>query len=70
MSVQKFNIEGMSCAHCENAVIEEVGQLPGISDIHVSATEGTMTLDNAGEGADDAAIIAAVDEAGYSAVRA
>lgn len=69
MSTQKFNITGMSCGHCEHAVTEEVSQLPGISNIRVSAQAGTLELDSDGT-ADDAAIIAAVDEAGYSAVRA
>ena len=79
-----FRVTGMTCAHCENAVHEEVSQVPGVAGLTVSAQEGTLTVfynnatdNNAGNNsakaeiqAGDEDIIAAVDEAGYTAERA
>ncbi|RUP91664.1 heavy-metal-associated domain-containing protein [Corynebacterium pseudodiphtheriticum] len=79
-----FRVTGMTCAHCENAVHEEVSQVPGVAGLTVSAQEGTLTVfynnatdNNAGNNsakaenqASDEGIIAAVDEAGYTAERA
>lgn len=79
-----FRVTGMTCAHCENAVHEEVSQVPGVAGLTVSAQEGTLTVfynnatdNNAGNNsaeaenqASDEDIIAAVDEAGYTAERA
>lgn len=66
---QTFTITGMSCGHCENAVTTEVGDIAGISDIKVSAATGILTLNNDGSATDEQ-IIAAIDEAGFSAQRA
>lgn len=79
-----FRVTGMTCAHCENAVHEEVSQVPGVAGLTVSAQEGTLTVfynnatdNNAGNNsakaenqASDEDIIAAVDEAGYTTERA
>lgn len=81
-----FRVTGMTCAHCENAVHEEVSQVPGVAGLTVSAQEGTLTVfyndttnnstadnNNAAEAenqASDEDIIAAVNEAGYTAERA
>ncbi|UQV58570.1 cation transporter [Corynebacterium pseudodiphtheriticum] len=85
-----FRVTGMTCAHCENAVHEEVSQVPGVAGLTVSAQEGTLTVfyndtannstadnnnsdNNSAEAenqASDEDIIAAVDEAGYTAERA
>lgn len=67
-NVQQYTVSGMTCAHCEGAVREEVSQIPGIENIEVSSTDGTLAV-TASAPVDDAAIIEAVDEAGYEAVR-
>lgn len=59
----------MTCSHCENAVREEVGQISGVAAVEVSAQTGTLVLSVNGP-VDDATVLAAVDEAGYEAVRA
>ncbi|BDV29817.1 heavy-metal-associated domain-containing protein [Microbacterium terricola] len=69
MTANEYQVTGMSCGHCEAAVRREVGQLPGIETVEVSATDGRLVVTAAGA-LDDAAVIAAVDEAGYAAVRA
>lgn len=64
-----YTVTGMTCGHCEKSVREEVSQVPGVQDVQVSAAAGTLRI-TAGGDVDDAAVIAAVDEAGYSAARA
>ncbi len=63
MDERTYMVEGMSCEHCVRAVREEVGQLPGVEAVEVDLASGR--LDVRGEGLDDEAVRAAVDEAGY-----
>ncbi|BDZ55099.1 hypothetical protein GCM10025870_21720 [Agromyces marinus] len=69
MTQREYQVTGMTCGHCELSVREEVEQLAGVTDIAVSAAAGTLTI-SAPDDLDDAGVIAAVGEAGYSAVRA
>jgi len=69
MSRSEYQVTGMTCGHCEMSVREEVGALPGVQDIEVSAATGKLVVTSAAP-VDDDAVIAAVDEAGYQAVRA
>ena len=59
----------MTCGHCEMSIREEVSQIPGVDEIQVSAQSGKLVVSSTSD-LDDAAVLAAVDEAGYSAVRA
>jgi copper chaperone CopZ len=58
----------MTCSHCERSVTAEVTQIDGVSAIDVSAATGKLVVTSASP-LDDATVIAAVDEAGYLAVR-
>ena len=58
----------MTGGHCEMSIREEVSEVPGVEDIQVSAQTGTLVVTGSGS-LDDAQILAAVAEAGYSAVR-
>jgi copper chaperone len=60
-----YNVSGMTCGHCKSAVVNEVLQVPGVRAVDVDLEGGVLTV--RGE-ADDAAIRAAVDEAGYAVV--
>lgn len=64
----EFQVTGMSCGHCETAIRSEVSEIPGVTGIDVSAQTGRLAV-TADQPVDDAAVIAAVDEAGYTAVR-
>lgn len=69
----EFQVTGMTCGHCEMSVTEEVTEVQGVTAVNVSAATGKLivTSENPSENPiDDALIIAAVKEAGYSAVRA
>lgn len=68
MTTSVYQVTGMTCSHCEMAVKGEVDQLDGVESTEVSATTGTLVITSGAE-LDDAAVLAAVDEAGYEAVR-
>ncbi|WP_300343497.1 heavy-metal-associated domain-containing protein [Nesterenkonia sp.] len=63
-----YTVTGMSCSHCEAAVREEVSVLPGVTEVSVSADDGSLVLTLAdGATVSEADVLAAVDEAGYQA---
>lgn len=68
MTTNEFQVTGMTCGHCEMSIREEVGEIAGVEDIQVSAQTGKLVV-TASSDIDDADVLAAVDEAGYSAVR-
>ena len=68
MASNNYQVTGMTCGHCEMSVREEVGEIPGVQDIQVSAQTGKLNVTAEGE-IDDAKVLAAVEEAGYSVVR-
>ncbi|MBU7598835.1 heavy-metal-associated domain-containing protein [Streptomyces sp. P38-E01] len=59
-----YKVTGMSCGHCENAIREELTEVAGVVEVSASAKEGLVTITSAVE-PDEAAVRAAVDEAGY-----
>lgn len=69
MITTTYNVTGMTCGNCENHTREEVEQVAGVIALEVSAKTGLLEITSE-QSLDDAAIIAAVDEAGYTAVRA
>lgn len=68
MITTTYQVSGMSCGHCEGAIRTEVSDIPGVTGVEVSASTGRLAVTARGR-LDDAAVIAAVDEAGYEAVR-
>jgi len=69
MNTSEYQVTGMTCGHCEMSIREEVSTVPGVQEIQVSAQTGKLVITSTEE-VDDAAVITAVDEAGYKAVRA
>ncbi len=61
--MRQFNVTGMSCAACQARVEKAVSAVPGVSSCAVSLLTNSMGV----EGGEDAAIIAAVEAAGYGA---
>ena len=59
----EYTVAGMTCAHCVAAVTEEVERVPGVATVQVALEGGRLAV--GGEAFDDAAIRAAVEEAGY-----
>ena len=68
MTTTEYQVTGMSCGHCETAIRSEVSEIPGVTGIEVSAQTGRLAV-TAEQPIEDATVIAAVDEAGYTAVR-
>ncbi|WP_153503296.1 heavy-metal-associated domain-containing protein [Cumulibacter manganitolerans] len=68
MAASEYQVTGMTCGHCEMSVREEVGEIPGVQDIQVSAETGKLVVTSDRQ-IEDAEVLAAVEEAGYSAVR-
>ena len=60
-----FQVEGMTCDHCRNAVTTEVSAVPGVEAVNVDVEAGTVTV-SADQPVDRSDIAAAVDEAGYT----
>lgn len=69
MTVAEYQVSGMSCAHCEAAIRDEVGQLDGVQQIEVSAETGRLVITSETD-LDTDRVLTAVDEAGYSAAPA
>ncbi len=61
-SERTFTVEGMTCGHCELSVREEVEELDGVESAQVDGTTGLLTVRG---DVDDAAVRAAVADAGY-----
>ncbi|GAA1586035.1 heavy-metal-associated domain-containing protein [Leucobacter aridicollis] len=66
MHTTEFTVTGMTCGNCENHVRQEVGEVPGVRVLEVSAASGLLRVESEAQ-LDVAAVIAAVDEAGYEA---
>lgn len=67
MTTSTYTVSGMTCGHCVSSVTEEVSEVAGVTDVQVDLESGALTV--AGD-ADEAAVKAAVEEAGYSVVSA
>ena len=65
MSTTSYTVVGMTCGHCVSAVTEEVSAVPGVTTVDVDLASGGLTVTST-EPVDDAAVRAAVEEAGYS----
>ena len=59
-----YTVTGMTCGHCVASVTEEVQEIPGVEQVDVVLETGAVTITSA-EPIDEAAVRAAVDEAGY-----
>ena len=61
-----YIVSGMTCSHCVASVTEEVSEVAGVERVNVELESGRVVVK--GDSIDDAAIRAAVDEAGYEVV--
>jgi copper chaperone CopZ len=63
-TTKSYTVTGMTCGHCVTSVTEEVQEIPGVEDVQVVLETGSLAVTSAGP-VDDAAVQAAVEEAGY-----
>jgi copper chaperone len=59
-----YIVTGMTCGHCVASVTEEVGEISGVDDVEVVLETGALTVTSS-RPLEDAAVRAAVEEAGY-----
>ena len=64
---QKFDVTGMSCSACSAHVEKAVSRVPGVDQVQVNLLQNSMVVDYEDEATDTAAIIHAVEDAGYGA---
>ena len=67
MKKEKFDITGMSCAACSARVTKAVEKVAGTQDVNVNLLTNSMQLSYDESATSAAAIIAAVEDAGYGA---
>lgn len=65
MGAITYSVPGMSCSHCEHAVRSELATVAGVESVAVDLAAKLVTV--RGDGLDDAALRAAIEEAGYEA---
>ena len=63
MTTLSYSVPGVSCEHCRRAIEGEVSQVHGVESVEVDLDARTVTF--SGEPLDAAAVVAAIDEAGY-----
>lgn len=68
MATTEYQVTGMTCGHCETSVREEVSEVAGVETLEVSAQTGKLVVTGS-DAIEDAQVLAAVEEAGYSAIR-
>lgn len=70
MSTSTYTVAGMTCDHCVASVTEEVSEVAGVGEIDINLATGRLTVTRADpdDAVDDAAVRAAVAEAGYQIV--
>jgi copper chaperone CopZ len=65
MTEKTFLVPGMSCEHCRTSVSGELSRVAGVSAVDVDLETKLVRVQ--GTELDDAALVDAIDEAGYDA---
>ena len=61
--IKNYNVEGMTCGHCEMSVKEEIAEIAGVTEVTADHTSGAVTV--TGENFSDEQVADAIKEAGY-----
>jgi len=67
MITERFQVPGVSCQHCINAITSEVTAIPGVQQVQVALDSKVVTVAHAEQVSADQ-IVAAIVEAGYDEV--
>lgn len=65
METKTYFVPGIHCGHCRAAVTHEVEGVSGVETVEVDLETKLVTV--GGDRLDDAALVAAIDGAGYEA---
>ena len=66
MTDRTYRVEGMSCAHCETAVEDELGKLPGVERTDADFERGTVGVRYDEDRVTAGDVRAAIEKAGYA----
>jgi copper chaperone len=62
---RSYSVPGMHCGHCQAAVMRELEAVGGVEVVDIDLETKLVTV--RGQHLDEAALVAAIDEAGYDA---
>ena len=65
MTTSTYTVTGMTCDHCVSAVTQELSDITGVTKVSIDLASGQVTVES-DAALDQAAVAAAVDEAGYA----
>ncbi|MEU2990467.1 heavy-metal-associated domain-containing protein [Streptomyces griseoincarnatus] len=63
MTRKQYLVTGMSCQHCAASITEELSEVPGVTEVDVDVTAGSVSV--GGTDLDDGRLRAAIVAAGY-----
>ena len=64
---KEFSVGGMNCGGCDQSVTKAIARLPGVRNVDVSLADKAATVEFDGATIEPAAIIAAIEAAGFDA---
>jgi copper chaperone len=64
---REFSVDGMSCGGCVASVTRAVQRVPGVRKVDVSLQSKLATVEFDGAAVDSAAVVAAIEAAGFEA---
>lgn len=64
-----FNVEGMSCRHCVNAITKALNALEGVAGVSVDLKAKTVTVDFDESKVSAGAIKSQIEEQGYDVLQ-
>ena len=67
MTTVTYQVSGMTCGHCVDAVSREVGALPGVEAVDVDLATGVVRVTSR-QALPAESVRGAIDEAGYELV--
>jgi len=67
VKVSEFDVEGMTCGHCERAIQTTVGMIEGVETVQASHTEKRAVVRYDAARVKPEAIVAAIEKLGYTA---
>jgi copper ion binding protein len=67
IATNTYNVKGMTCGHCVNAVSTELTKIDGVTDVAIELDTGMVTVTSSAP-LDTKDVLAAIDEAGYELV--
>jgi copper chaperone len=67
VKVSEFDVEGMTCGHCERAIQTTVGMIDGVETVQASHTEKKAVVRYDAGKVKPEAIVAAIEKLGYTA---